>query len=640
MLRSPLSLFPLVAPVFSLSLSCLTLAHTVHQSLAQQSLTQQPLAQQPLAQQSPQEAPLQQAPLQQALFLAYPPDNHETVADRIFLIGTAAPEGVVRVNGAAIDRSVAGHFAPTFPLEIGKNAFTLQYQDQEINLTVTRIAQTPVLPQNLMFAEDSLMPAVDMARLPGEWVCFGAIATANATVTVQLGSRSLPLTEEQQVVTLPSNFAALVKQNDPQIQAGAGHYRGCTQFSQPMTVQPEFRLSRAGQTFRQQAKGTIEILDEQTITIAEVTAESGTARTGPSTTYSRLTPLPQDTQARVTGREGDWLRLDYGAGNSAWIQASETRQFSSATLPHTMIRSVISRQVSGWTEVVFPLQVPIPITIQQDTTRFILTLHNTTAQTDTIYVSDDPLIQRLNWQQPHPGEVSYTFDLKTPQQWGYKVRYEGTRLILALKHPPTIATTQTGAEWPGTKPMRGLTVFIDPGHGSENDLGARGPTGYPEKDVALIIAQRVRDELQQLGATVYLAREGDDDLWPHERVAMIEAIEPDLAISLHYNALPDQGDAMNTQGIGGFWYHPQAHDLTQFLHDYLVETLDRPSYGVFWNNLALTRPTVTPAVLLELGFMINPEEFEWIVDPQAQRELAQAIAQGIAVWVDRRTQLR
>jgi len=32
---------------------------------------------------------------------------------------------------------------------------------------------------------------------------------------------------------------------------------------------------------------------------------------------------------------------------------------------------------------------------------------------------------------------------------------------------------------------------------------------------------------------------------------------------------------------------------------------------VFWNNLALTRPSVAPAVLLELGFMINPVEFEW-----------------------------
>jgi N-acetylmuramoyl-L-alanine amidase len=114
---------------------------------------------------------------------------------------------------------------------------------------------------------------------------------------------------------------------------------------------------------------------------------------------------------------------------------------------------------------------------------------------------------------------------------------------------------------------------------------------------------------------------------------MIDQLEPTIALSIHYNALPDEGDAENTAGIGTFWYNPQAHSLAVFLHNYLVATLDRPSYGVFWNNLALTRPTVTPAVLLELGFMINPDEFEWIVDPDEQEQLAEAIAAGVEQWI-------
>jgi N-acetylmuramoyl-L-alanine amidase len=114
---------------------------------------------------------------------------------------------------------------------------------------------------------------------------------------------------------------------------------------------------------------------------------------------------------------------------------------------------------------------------------------------------------------------------------------------------------------------------------------------------------------------------------------LIEQLEPAIALSIHYNALPDAGNAIHTAGIGTFWYNPQAHSLAMFLHNYLVETLDRPSYGVFWNNLALTRPTVAPCVLLELGFMINPEEFEWITDPEEQEDLAEAIAAGVTQWV-------
>jgi len=54
---------------------------------------------------------------------------------------------------------------------------------------------------------------------------------------------------------------------------------------------------------------------------------------------------------------------------------------------------------------------------------------------------------------------------------------------------------------------------------------------------------------------------------------------------------------------------------------------------VFWNNLALTRPSVAPAVLLELGFMINPVEFEWIVNSREQKKLAHTLADGIVQWV-------
>jgi N-acetylmuramoyl-L-alanine amidase len=90
---------------------------------------------------------------------------------------------------------------------------------------------------------------------------------------------------------------------------------------------------------------------------------------------------------------------------------------------------------------------------------------------------------------------------------------------------------------------------------------------------------------------------------------------------------------MNTKGVAAFWYHPQAHNLAVFLHNYIVKQLNRPSYGVYWNNLALTRPASAPSVLLELGFMINPNEFEWIVNPQEQKKLANAIAQGITHYL-------
>lgn len=576
------------------------------------------------------------APVQaeQPLFLAYPPPNHETTADQIFLIGTAAAGGEVEVNGQVIQRSEAGHFAPSFPLEMGENRFTLRYGSQELTTVVTRLPSQPPAPQGLAFGEGSLRPNGAIARLPGEPICFGAIAPPQTQVSVLLNGQVIPLQAQGQQTSLPSNLSVLTQQNQPQTAGDRGVFQGCSTFSTPGVLgTPEFQLSLGGQTHREMGAGPVEILSPANLAVVAVTTEEAIARTGPASDYSRLTPLPKGSQAAVTGQEGDWLRLDYGA----WLRQSETEPLRGTSAIRTtsgdparsIIRSARSRSVPGWTEIVFPLEVPVPVSVQQGDDFLTLSLYNTTAQTDIIRLDDDPIIDRLDWQQVSPSRIDYRFQLKSEQQWGHKLRYEGSSLVLSLRHPPARPNRR--------RPLEGVTVLLDPGHGSENDLGARGPTGYPEKDVALRVSQQVRDRLEARGAKVVMTREGDDDLYPQDRVDVINQQEPTLALSLHYNALPDNGDAENTQGLAAFWYHPQAHSLAVFLHNYLTETLDRPSYGVFWNNLALTRPAVAPAVMLELGFMIHPEEYEWIVDSEAQEDLAEAIAEGVSQWVSQTT---
>lgn len=571
---------------------------------------------------------------EQPLFLAYPPANHETTSDRIFLIGTAPLQGDVLVNGRAIARSAAGHFAPSFPLNLGENSFTLRYGNQELTLKVIRVSTEPAIPDGLAFAKDSLTPAVDIARLPNESICFGAVAPPKATVSVKLADQTtIPLAPQAQRVDLPSNLSVLTQQDQPTAIsatrnsegiASSGYYKGCTRTLPPGDFgKPEFQLTLDGKTTRQTGPGSVKILAANLLSVAEVTAENGVARTGPSTDHSRLTPLPKGTQATITGYEGDWVRLDYGA----WINRKEVQIRESSVPPATVIRGARAIQRQNWTDIVFPLQVPVPVSVQQGDRTFTLTLHNTTAQTDIIKLDDDPLIERLDWQQAAPGQVQYTFNLKTSQQWGYTLRYEGTSLVLSLRHPLGVRSQTSRL------PLAGVKVLLDPGHGGPEDLGSRGPTGYPEKAVALIISKLVQAELLKRGATVVMTREADQDVSLQDRVNLITKEQPTIALSLHYNALPDSGDAIKTQGVAAFWFHSQAHSLAVALHNHLVKALKRPSYGVFWNNLALTRPAIAPSVLLELGFMINPDEFEWITNPREQQRLAVAIADGITNWV-------
>lgn len=579
------------------------------------------------------------------LSIVYPPPKHETIAEKIFFIGTASPQEPVLINGKEVEnRSASGHFAPSLPLKIGENIFVIRQGNKKIKLKVTRINNQPEIPKTLTFAPGSLIPAVDLARLPDEPICLGAVAPPNAKVSAQIGQSKILLMPQIESVELPANSAVLTSKTGSQKQQNLGQYQGCTTLDLADNYgKPIFTLEQNNQTVTSQSQGQISILSPKDIRVIEVIADVGVARTGASTDYSRLTPLPKGVRARVTGKEGEWLRLDYGA----WIRAEETKPIPENIPPQSIIRGVTSRQVKSATEIVFPLQVPVPVEIEQKEDTLTLSLHNTTAQTDTIRLDTDPLIKRLDWQQVSPTQIDYTFELHHRQQWGYDLRYEGSNLILSLRHPPEILSMPVAElikyddlddliednviESDRQKPLENIEILLDPGHGGE-EKGSRGATGYPEKTINLVIAKLVRDELKELGATVYLTREKDVDLALEARVAMIDKIKPDLAISIHYNALPDDGDAEHTQGISTFWYNTQAQAPAMFLHNYLIEKLDRPNAGTFWNNLALTRPHTAPTILLELGFMINPEEFEWITDEQEQEKLAETLAQGIKEW--------
>ncbi|NJM45281.1 MAG: N-acetylmuramoyl-L-alanine amidase [Alkalinema sp. RU_4_3] len=552
----------------------------------------------------------------QELKVVYPPVTHETTAKQIFLLGSAGLEGQVLVNGKAIARNRSGHFAPSFPLSLGSNRFVVEQGGKRLAIEVKRLALPGAIGPGEQFAPSSLWPGSDLARLPGEALCPAVIAQPNLTVTALVGDKKLPLLP-QASQALPENSAVLTGKAE-QVATVGGLYSGCLVASAPGALAPPIYQIAGTQVT---ATGKVTVLNPQNLEVVEVTADAGVARTGPSTDFARLTPLPKGSRASMTGGEGEWLRLDYGA----WIKRGETKTVVGAVPPRAIIRGVTSRVVGDWTEIVFPLSNPIPIAIEQTNDQFVLSLYNTTSQSDTLKLVDNPIVNFVNWKQVSSDRLDYRFTIRQ-QQWGYKLRYEGSTLILSLKNPPAIVLSSL--------PLQGKTILLDPGHGGPEDSGSVGLNGYPEKTVALTVSKLVRDRLVAKGATVVMTREGDIDLLPNDRAKMINQKELTVSLSLHYNALPDDGDAIKTKGMAMFWYHPQSHGLADFMQGFLTKKLGRSNYGVYWNNLAVTRPAVAPAILMELGFMINPDEFDWVRDPKEQVRLADAIAEGLMSWFE------
>lgn len=79
-----------------------------------------------------------------------------------------------------------------------------------------------------------------------------------------------------------------------------------------------------------------------------------------------------------------------------------------------------------------------------------------------------------------------------------------------------------------------VRIVIDPGHGGEN-LGA-DHNGYLEKDMSLIVAESMRDELEKYeGIEVYMTRTEDVDMSLEERVDYAEDVGADFFFCLHFN---------------------------------------------------------------------------------------------------------
>ncbi len=556
------------------------------------------------------------------LRLVYPPDRHQTTSDRVFFLGTAPADGPVTINGQPVNRSRFGHFAPSLPLQWGENRFELRWGDRTLTRTVIRRSAGPVLGTQALTA---LQPAVDLARPVGEPVCVSAVGLPDRVVTAVLSDRRVPLLPQATATDPPPNAAVLTGNLDQPLddRPVLTTYEGCTTFDRPGELgRPTFTVQGAPATANPpMAAGSVTIWPTDRRDRATVTAPIGVARTGPSTDHSRLTPLPQGTSATITGREGDWWRLSYGG----WIAAREVTVQPGSTPLRAIVRGIRAANAGPALAVQIPLSQPVPVEVRQEGRDLVLTLHQAIAQTDTIFLQRNPAIERLDWQVLPGDRLEYRARLATEQAWGWSLRYEGNTLVWRIKHPPVRS---------GPQPLSGVTVLLDPGHGGA-EPGALNAAGIPEKTPNLQTSLKLQAALERRGARVVLTRSTDRDLPIPDRVAQIAELEPTIALSVHYNALPDDGNAETTQGVGMFWYHPQAQPLAQFLHDELTRRLGRPSYGVFWGNLALARPSIAPAVLLELGFMSHPTEAEWITDAAEQDKLAEAIAASLEAWFDR-----
>ena len=217
-----------------------------------------------------------------------------------------------------------------------------------------------------------------------------------------------------------------------------------------------------------------------------------------------------------------------------------------------------------------------------------------------------------------------------------------------------------------------IVVALDPGHGGE-DPGAIGPSGLREKDVVLAIGLQLRDRLNRLpNVRAMLTRDADFFVPLHQRVAKARRVQADLFVSIHADAfltpqargasvfaLSDRGasssaarwmaDKENAADLVGgvnlkaddgavlrtlldMSTAAQIKDSLKLGHEVLqrigkVGKLHKGS--VEQASFAVLKAPDVPSILVETGFISNPEEEARLNDADYQAQLVEALTSGI-----------
>lgn len=176
-----------------------------------------------------------------------------------------------------------------------------------------------------------------------------------------------------------------------------------------------------------------------------------------------------------------------------------------------------------------------------------------------------------------------------------------------------------------------FVVFIDPGHGGTDPGAVHG--GMREADVNLDVANMVLEILRRDGIVRAYTTRYTDVAVPNAQRAQMANEAAHIFVSIHHNAA--NGRAHGTETLYAIHNDERgldfnSHHLAQIFQDNLVDALGSVDRGARYRpRIIVLNQTRIPAVLVEVGFMDNPQEAARIATQEHRRKAAQAIVNSI-----------
>lgn len=214
-------------------------------------------------------------------------------------------------------------------------------------------------------------------------------------------------------------------------------------------------------------------------------------------------------------------------------------------------------------------------------------------------------------------------------------------VVTALEKRQDTGTVQTA----GAPDASNIVIVIDAGHGGRDSGKISVDNVTYEKDINLAIAYKLKGYLEAEGITVIMTRETDDGLYVESdsnkkaadlrrRIEVIERAAPVLVVSIHQNSYHES----YVRGAQTFYYttSTESRELAEIIQEQLCLSLDPENERKAKANDSyyLLKKTSVPIVIVECGFLSNPEEAALLTSKDYQDRVAFQIHLGVMQYLN------
>ena len=546
------------------------------------------------------------------------PAKHDTFSlPRVRIAGCTSPSAQAWINDDSVKVYASGAFVGRVPLRPEMNFVYIRAEDSTgvamDTLFIYRTPPLPISPESPTEIDTRYMrPSSDVWILPGDFLEVRFKGSPGGTAKFSIGKlgKSIPMTE-----LAPEEADGMI-----------GIYSGILQIPSTKAKRGsavEFELRGVdGERVKVKSRAVVRILSPEVPRIGEITEE--TYLWNVASGGAIISTQQQGVRLQIIGQIGERYKVRLSGNEVAYAAVANVRLLREGTpLPHTFVNSPSISVDKEWIKLNFGMQRKCPLKVEQSLHPAVLELFvygGRQGSQWTTYPNNDIVVKMITWHQIAEDVLKIRVELDQKQQWGYRVGYEGNKLVLAIRRTPKIAP-------PPASSVNGLTFALDAGHGGE-ETGAVGPTGLMEKDVNLIYTKMLARVLEDSGANVVLTRTEDVQMSLRERVEIARQAGAHIFVWLHNNSVGAASDAFAVRGTSTYFTIPHNQDIAWTMYPHLVDIGLAP-FGRVFSSYYVTRQTDMLVFLVEGAFLSHPEDEMLLMNEGFLEKMARAVFEGI-----------